>query len=280
MSRVAVVQMVSTADVKQNLQQLEPYFIKARQEQVELLVLPENFAFMGMNETDKLEVAEKFGEGEIQQTIGNLAKRNGIWVIAGTIPIKASNNRVKASCIVYDSKGARVAHYNKIHLFDVRVSEAESHQESQTTERGDELVVVDTPVGRVGLSVCYDLRFPELFHQLEQKGAEIFTVPSAFTAVTGIAHWEVLLRSRAIENLCYVLAPNQGGTHVNGRHTYGHSMIVEPWGKRLAEHKNGAGMVIADIDLKRLHTLRRDFPCNEHHVLGSVDNWWHGQKPS
>ncbi len=267
MPRVAVVQMVSSADVKENLHQLEPFFIKAREEQAELVVLPENFAFMGMKETDKLKVAEEYGQGEIQQSISQLAKRYGIWVIAGTIPVKATKNRVKACCLVYDSKGVCVAHYNKIHLFDVRVSECEAHQESLAIERGDELVVVDTPVGRVGLSVCYDLRFPELYQQLVKKGAELFTVPSAFTAVTGLAHWDVLLRARAIENLCYVLAPNQGGQHANGRHTYGHTMIVEPWGKVLAEHKNGAGIVFADIDLQRLRTLRRDFPCNDHHVL-------------
>ena len=138
-----------------------------------------------------------------------------------------------------------------------------------TIERGDKPVVVDTPVGRVGLSICYDLRFPELYHQLTLQGAQLFTVPSAFTAVTGIAHWEVLLRARDIENLCYVLAPNQGGMHTNGRNTHGHSMIVEPWGKILCEQPNGAGLIIADIELQRLQQLRLQFPCNNHHVLNT-----------
>lgn len=269
MPRVAVVQMVSTANVKNNLSKLDAFFSNARDEGVELLVLPENFAFMGVNETDKLSVAEEVGEGEIQQRVSQLAKRYGTWVIAGTQPIKTSGTRVKAGCLVYDSLGATVARYDKIHLFDVRVSEQEAHKESASIEPGENVVVVDTPVGRVGLSVCYDLRFPELYHQLAIKGAELFTVPSAFTAVTGLAHWEVLLRARAIENLCYVLAPNQGGLHASGRQTYGHSMIVEPWGKVLGEQEEGAGIVVADIDLQRLQQLRRQFPCHEHHILTS-----------
>lgn len=271
MPRVAVVQMVSSAIVNGNLSELDTFFSKARDEAVELLVLPENFAFMGVNEADKLKIAEDAGVGEIQQRVSQLAKHYGIWVIAGTQPIKASATRVRASCMVYDSKGATVARYDKIHLFDVRVSEQEAHKESASIEPGDDVVVVDTPVGRVGLSVCYDLRFPELYRQLALKGAELFTVPSAFTAVTGLAHWDVLLRARAIENLCYVLAPNQGGLHASGRHTHGHSMIIEPWGRVLGERgqEQGAGIVVADIDLQRLRQLRRQFPCHEHHILTS-----------
>jgi len=268
MARVAVVQMVSSASVKENLSKLDAFFVKAREEGAELMVLPENFAFMGMNETDKLNVAEDMGHGEIQKTVSQLAHRYGIWVIAGTIPIKATAKRIKASNIVYDDKGVMAARYDKIHLFDVRVSDQEAHQESLTIERGDQVVVVDTPAGRVGLSVCYDLRFPELYRELVLKGAELFSVPSAFTAVTGLAHWEILLRARAIENLCYVLAPNQGGKHASGRHTYGHSMIVEPWGKVMVEQQ-GAGVIVADIDLKRLQQLRQQFPCHEHHILNT-----------
>jgi len=267
MARVAVVQMVSSASVNDNLSKLDAFFVKGREEGAELLVLPENFAFMGSNETDKLNVAEDVGLGEIQQTVSQLAHRYGIWVIAGTIPIKSTTKRIKASSMVYDDKGVMVARYDKIHLFDVRVSDQEAHQESLTIERGDQVVVVDTPAGRVGLSVCYDLRFPELYQELASKGAELFSVPSAFTAMTGLAHWEILLRARAIENLCYVLAPNQGGQHASGRHTYGHSMVVEPWGKIQAEQKQGAGVIVADIDLKRLQQLRQQFPCQEHHVL-------------
>ncbi|ARG97860.1 carbon-nitrogen hydrolase family protein [Legionella micdadei] len=267
MPKVAAVQMISSASVKQNLKQVEQFFNQARKEQADLLVLPENFAFMGMKETDKLKIAEKYGEGEIQNNISQLAKQYDLWVIAGTIPLKGLNQKVRASCLVFDNSGFCVARYDKIHLFDVRVSEQEAHQESLTVERGDELVVVDTPVGRIGLTVCYDLRFPELYQQLLQRGAELFTVPSAFTAVTGSAHWEVLLRARAIENLSYVIAANQGGQHDNGRQTYGHTMVVEPWGKVLTQQQTGEGMIIVDIDLQRLQQLRRQFPSNEHHVL-------------
>jgi nitrilase len=267
MSRVALIQMVSSSRIDENLQHIEKLMIQAKEERAELVVLPENFAFMGLNETDKVQVAEVYGSGPIQQKISQLAKQMSLWVVAGTIPIRGVGTKVRASSIVYDDKGQSAARYDKIHLFDVRVSEQEAHQESLTTERGHDLVVVATPVGKIGLSVCYDLRFPELYQQLQLKGAELFTVPSAFTAVTGLAHWEVLLRARAIENLCYVLASNQGGQHESGRHTYGHSMAVEPWGKILVQKQIGAGMITADVDLQRLQQLRRQFPCVDHHVL-------------
>nr|UQM69618.1 nitrilase [Legionella moravica] len=267
MNRVALVQMVSSSRVDENLRHVEQFMLQARSEGAELIVLPENFAFMGLKETDKLAIAESYGEGPIQDKISQLAKKTGLWVVAGTIPVKGSGTKVRASSIVFDDQGKHVARYDKIHLFDVRVSEQEAHQESSTIERGHSVVVLDTPVGTIGLTVCYDLRFPELYQQLLLKGAQIFTVPSAFTAVTGLAHWEVLLRARAIEYLCYVLAPNQGGQHENGRQTYGHSMVIEPWGKILSQKQVGAGMITADIDLQRLEQLRRHFPCVDHHVL-------------
>ena len=267
MPKVAAVQMISQASLKDNLLQTEQFFRRAKKEQVDLVVFPENFAFMGMSEAAKLAIAENPGEGEIQNKISQLAKKYGLWVIAGTLPLKGLNKKVRSSCLVYDNQGLCAARYDKIHLFDVQVSEHEAHQESATVLRGEEAVVVDTPIGRIGLAVCYDLRFPELFRQLTQQGAELFTVPSAFTAVTGLAHWEVLLRARAIENLAYVVAPNQGGLHENGRQTYGHSMIIEPWGKILAKLEIGPGMICAEIDLQRLGKLRRQFPSNEHHVL-------------
>jgi predicted amidohydrolase len=267
MAQVALIQMISSAKVAENLLHIEQFLIQAKNNQAELVVLPENFAFMGLNETDKLKVAEQYGQGPIQQKISQLAKQLKLWIIAGTIPLKTLGTKVRSSSIVFDDQGLNVARYDKIHLFDVRVSEHEAHQESLTVDRGNELVVVDTPVGKVGLTVCYDLRFPELFQQLMLKGAQLFSVPSAFTAVTGLAHWEILLRARAIENLCYVLAPNQGGHHENGRGTYGHSMVVEPWGKVIAQKEIGAGVVNATIDLNRLHQLRQHFPCVDHHVL-------------
>lgn len=269
MANVAVLQWVSSSNVQANLRGLSTYFAQAKERGAVLIVLPENFAFMGMNEKDKLTIAETFGVGEIQQAVHLLAKQYQLWVIAGTMPIKCSNDKVKASCLVYDDCGVCVARYDKIHLFDVTVSEGEAHQESLTIQRGEELVVVDTPIGCVGLSVCYDVRFPELYRQLVMKGAEVLSIPSAFTAATGMAHWEILLRARAIENLCYVVAANQGGVHQNGRTTHGHSMIIEPWGKIIAEQKSGVGLIVADIDLQRVRHLREQFPCNEHHVINS-----------
>jgi nitrilase len=275
MHRVGVIQLTTSSHLSQNLEALKPWFIEAAENNVKLLVLPENFAFMGLHEQDKFAIAEKEGQGVVQQTIRTLAKKFGIWVIAGTLPLKSKghDSRVRASSLVFDDRGECIACYDKIHLFDVHVPGGESHRESSTIQPGECVVVVDTPVGRVGLSVCYDLRFPELYRQLTLKGAQLFTVASAFTATTGLAHWEVLLRARAVENLCYVLAPNQGGHHENGRKTYGHSMIINPWGEILAETNDQPGLVIAEIDLSYQHTLRQHFPCNEHHkMVQTYDN--------
>jgi len=267
MSRVAIVQMNSSHNVGENLQKLNVFFKQAQKGGAELLVLPENFAFMGMQAGDKLFVAEEFVEGVIQRTVSQLAKLHSIWVIAGSLFLQHSKARVKASSLVYNHNGENIARYDKIHLFDAQVSDKELHHESMTIAPGNKTAVVDTPVCRIGLSICYDLRFPELYRKLVLEGAELFTVPSAFTAITGAAHWEVLIRARAIENLCYVLAPNQGGVHTNGRSTHGHSMIVDPWGKIINEQPEGEGVIFADIDLQRLQQLRKEFPCNEHHIL-------------
>jgi len=267
MARVGVLQMTSSSHVIENLDVLRGFFIKANDLGIRLLILPENCAYMGKKDTDKQSIAETFGSGPIQDTISQLAQQYAIWVVAGTIPLKTTTDKVSAASLVYDETGRCVARYDKIHLFDVHVSAEESHQESMTTQRGTQVVSLDTPVGRIGLSVCYDLRFPELYRQLVLQGAEILVVPAAFTAITGAAHWDSLLRARAIENLCYVLAANQGGLHASGRQTYGHSMIIDPWGKMLCEQKNGAGLQYADIDLQRLKQLRRQFPSNDHHVL-------------
>lgn len=268
MSQVAVIQLNSSSDVKKNLAQLPPFFAIAKDNGAKLVVLPENFALVGMHETDKLKIAESYGEGIIQQTIMSLAKQFKLWVVAGTIPIQSQNKeKVRASCLVFDDKGRIVARYDKIHLFDVMVSSSDSYQESKEIESGSEPIVVDTPIGCIGLTVCYDLRFPELYYQLTEKGAEIFTVVSAFTLATGTFHWEVLLRARAIENLSYVLASNQSGQHDNGRKTYGHSMVIEPWGGIVAMQEENTGVITAEIDLQRLQKLRQEFPCNEHHVL-------------
>lgn len=267
MPKAALIQMVSSSRLDDNLNQIAHWLTHAKELNVDLVVLPEHFALMGNSDQDKYAYAEHDGVGPIQEHVRQLAKKLNLWIIAGTIPIKTRGTKVRSSCFVYDNQGLRVARYDKIHLFDVHVSKDEAHQESFFFERGDEVVVVDTPIGKVGLTVCYDVRFAELYQQLRLKGAEVFSVSSAFTAVTGRAHWEVLLRARAIENLCYVLAPNQGGHHENGRKTYGHSMIIEPWGEILAQKQSGAGLIVADIDLARLYALRHQFPCLEHHVL-------------
>ncbi|WP_131781866.1 carbon-nitrogen hydrolase family protein [Legionella gresilensis] len=267
MVKVAAIQMTSSSSITANISIVEKYLQEVANQDISLVVLPENFAFMGTKEVDKLAIAEEFGNGLMQDSISRLAKEYNLWLIAGTIPIKTNGTRIRSACLVFDNKGLCQARYDKIHLFDVEVANREAYLESATVEPGDKVVVVDTPIGRVGLSVCYDVRFPELYRQLESKGAQLFVVPSAFTAITGLAHWEILLRARAIENLCYVLAPNQGGKHENGRETYGHSMIIDPWGKILAEKINNSGIVSASIDLAQLEILRQRFPCNRHHIL-------------
>lgn len=272
MARAAVIQMVSSAKVPDNLQQVEKLMIQAHKEQAELVVLPENFAFMGAKESDKLQIGETYGQGPIQHKISQLAKQLNLWVVAGTIPLKGSGSKVRASCLVYDAQGKCVTRYDKIHLFDVNISTKESYRESMSIERGYDLALIETPVGKIGLTVCYDLRFPELYQLLMLQGAQLFTVPSAFTQVTGLAHWEVLLRARAIENLCYVLAANQGGQHKSGRVTYGHSMMVDPWGKILVQKEMGPGVIVANINLDLQKELRQNFPCLEHHVLNVKAN--------
>ena len=267
MRRVAVAQLVSSDNLDENLSVLDGLFSKASTEGALLFVLPENFAFMGRHEPDKLAVAEDEGIGLIQQTLSNLSRKYNIWVVAGTVPLKTPDGRVWASSLVFNAEGTQVARYDKIHLFDVRVSDSEAYEESKTCIPGKTPVVIDTPIGRLGLSVCYDVRFPELYRDLVTQGAEVFTMVAAFTATTGAAHWHTLLRARAIENMSYMLASNQGGMHANGRETYGHSLSVDPWGKIVSEIKQGTGLIFADIDLNYLHERRTAFPCLDHRIL-------------
>jgi predicted amidohydrolase len=266
----ACIQMASGPNVGPNLMEAERLISMAVERGAALVVLPENFAIMGREESDKLAVREADAGGPIQDFLAQQARRHGIWLVGGTLPMAAADDsKIRAACLVYDDQGRRVARYDKIHLFDVSVVDTdERYTESQTIEAGDNTVVVDTPFGRLGLAVCYDLRFPELFRTLLEQGMEIVALPSAFTAITGRAHWELLVRARAIENLCYVLAAGQGGYHVNGRATYGHSMIVDPWGQIAGELATGSGLVCADMDLERLKNIRRTFPCLDHrHIL-------------
>jgi predicted amidohydrolase len=268
-TRVAAIQMVSSADVGLNLDGASRLLREARAQGARVAALPENFAFMGVAEADKFAIAENDGDGPIQSRLASLASELGLWIVAGTIPLRVPGEaRLAAACLVYDAAGRRVARYDKIHLFDVEIpGKDERYQESSSVRPGATPVCVDTPAGRLGLAVCYDLRFPELFRRLSSLGAEWFCLPSAFTAPTGRAHWEVLLRARAIENLCHVVAPAQSGFHENGRETHGDSMIVDCWGRVLARLPRGTGVVTAEIDLVRQRELRQNFPCVDHRRL-------------
>ena len=267
MSKVAAIQMASGPKVDSNLHEAGRLISQAAAVGAELIVLPENFAIMGIEESDKVAVREAQGSGPIQTFLSDQAKLHNVWLIGGTVPMECSDaNKILAACMVYDNTGNLVERYNKIHLFDVDlVDTGESYIESETIEFGElDLKVVDSPFGKIGLAVCYDLRFPELFRGLLDLGAEIIVIPAAFTAATGKAHWESLLRARAIENLTYIIASGQGGYHLNGRATHGDSMIIDPWGAILNRIAHGTGFTLAEINLEYLQSRRKTFPCIEH----------------
>ncbi len=263
--RVAAIQMNSGDDVDANLALAERLIAEAAEDGCSLVVLPENFAFMPVRGRDKARHAESPGQGPIQSFLERVASRRGVWIVAGSMPLvspEISAERVYGACPVYDDDGTRRALYRKIHLFDVDlVDQSESYRESRSMVAGDALVVADTPCGRIGLTICYDLRFPELFRGLVDLGATLFSVPAAFTVTTGKAHWHTLLRARAIENLAYVIAAGQYGTHPDGRSTYGHSLLCDPWGRVLAERADGNCVVAADIDPALPEKLRSEFPA-------------------
>lgn len=266
MTKCAAIQMASSPNISANLLEAEKLIAEAVKAGAKLVVLPENFALMGNSEQDKVNAKEVDGLGIIQNFLESTAKKYNVWVVGGTIPIEGHDKqKIRAACIVYNNTGQRVARYDKIHLFDVHVpNTSEVYRESDTIESGSEMVVIETPLGRLGLAVCYDLRFPEFFRKMSEQGVDIFVVPSAFTAETGAAHWELLLRTRAVENLCYIVASNQGGFHKNGRRTFGHSMIVDPWGVVLDCYKTGSGFVMAEIDHERIDKVRKAFPVLQH----------------
>ncbi|HSG89444.1 MAG TPA: carbon-nitrogen hydrolase family protein [Pseudomonadales bacterium] len=266
---VAALQMTSGLDVAANLGTARRLIAEAAGLGAQLVVLPENFAFMGRTEAERRRIVEPVDDGPIQAAVAEAARAAGTWVIAGTTPIEvAGDTRPANACLVYDPSGRRVARYDKIHLFDVDIpGRDEGYRESANAAPGAEPVVVDTPVGRVGLTVCYDLRFPELYRRLVAQGAELFTVPAAFTAPTGRAHWEVLLRARAIEDQCFVLAAAQSGFHPNDRETYGDSMIVDYWGRVLQRLPRGTGIVLAALDRGGQADARQRFPSLGHRVL-------------
>jgi deaminated glutathione amidase len=267
--KVATIQMNSGPDVTQNLGVAGGLLSAAAAGGAVLAVLPENFAIMGARESDRLAAAEAPGAGPIQDAMAELAQKLSLWIVAGTLPIRGrSPNKVAPASVVFDANGKQVARYDKIHLFDVDIPEKkEIYRESATFEPGKEPILVETPVGLLGLSVCYDMRFPELYRQLAARGAQLLAVPAAFTVPTGLAHWEVLLRARAVENLCYVLAAAQWGMHANGRETYGDAMIIDYWGRVLARQPTGAGVVLADIDTATQSAVRDGFPALKHRVL-------------
>lgn len=267
---VAAVQMNSGDDLSANLASAARLLEQAADRGAVLATLPENFAFMGAHEKDKLAHAEVDGHGRIQEMLANTAQRLKLWIVAGSVPVSVPGDaqRVYAASLVYDADGARAARYDKIHLFDVDVQRdgrSEHYRESRSIAPGAwNAVTVDTPAGKLGLSVCYDIRFAELYRELSAQGAELLCVPAAFTAKTGEAHWEVLLRARAVENQCYVIAPGQCGTHPGGRATWGHSMVVGPWGEVMACENDSEAAVVAPVDLQRLRELRSSFPVLAH----------------
>ena len=261
--KVAAIQMNSGADVCRNLELAAQLLGDAARDGCALAVLPENFALMPERGGDKSLHAERPGEGPIQDFLRETAAQHGMWIIGGSMPLKSPEvERVFGACVVVDDRGGQRAIYRKIHLFDVDLPDSEeSYRESHSMCAGEKPTAVDTPAGGVGLTVCYDVRFPELYRTLVEAGATVFTVPSAFTVVTGAAHWHTLLRARAIENLAYVIAPGQFGMHPDNRETYGHSLIVDPWGRVLSEQKAGNCAVVADIDPEAPDRLRERFPA-------------------
>jgi nitrilase len=262
---VAAVQMVSTPQVDENLAAAARLVEQAAGEGAHLVVLPEYFCLMGRQDTDKLRVCERDGSGPIQEFLSQCAARHRIWLVGGCVPLAAAiPGKVRSACLVYGPDGVRLARYDKVHLFSFERGE-EHYREANTIEPGVQPVAVDLPFGRVGLSICYDLRFPELYRALGT--CDVILAPSAFTATTGRAHWEMLLRARAVENQAFVIAPAQGGRHLNGRETHGHTMIVDPWGQIMAEISTGEGLVRARLEPHLLESVRSSLPALEHRVF-------------
>lgn len=264
-NRIAAIQMASGPYVAANLSEAERLIEIAVNQGAKLIALPEYFAIMGLKDTDKVAAREKEGSGPIQRFLSKTAKKHEVWLIGGSVPLECDNpDKVRNACLVYDDKGKQVARYDKVHLFGFDQGN-EHYQEKKTIEPGDAVVTLDTPFGRLGLSICYDLRFPELYRAM--SGVDIIAIPSAFTETTGKAHWETLIRARAIENLCYVLAPAQGGYHASGRETHGNSMIVDPWGVIQDRLSRGSGVVISSINTAYLQSLRKSLPALKHRKL-------------
>ena len=264
--KAAAVQMTSTRDVQTNLREAGRLVAEAVAQGAELVVLPENFSFLGATDAERVAASEPFGAGAAQRFLAETAERFGLWLVGGTIPIRDGGDRASSRSLLVGPDGRVAAHYDKIHLFDVDIPgrASERYSESATTLAGTRVVAARTPLARIGMTVCYDIRFPALFHRLSVLGTDIVVVPAAFTVPTGEVHWLPLLQARAIESLVYVVAAGQWGEHAGGRKTYGHSLILGPWGERLAELPVGPGVVCADLDMIRIEELRGRFPTLEH----------------
>jgi deaminated glutathione amidase len=272
--RLAVIQMASGSILQGNMLEAEKLIKNAVNDGAEIIVLPENFGMITAHEAEILQFGETFGDGPLQEFLSQQSAKHGIYLIGGTVPLKSEHsNKIRNTLLVYDPQGECISRYDKIHLFDVLLpSGEEQYHESSMFEPGEKVVVLQIGDMKLGLSICYDLRFPELFRALVDKGAEVIVLPAAFTAVTGKAHWHTLLKARAIENLCYLAASAQGGYHVNGRETYGHSLIVDPWGKVIDEIDSGSGYAIADINLSQQQQIRERFPVLTHRKISRVFN--------
>lgn len=263
--KVAAIQMASGPNVTGNLNEACRLIAKAAEQGARLVVLPEFFAIMGMTDQDKIAVREQPGKGAIQSFLSEMARQYKIWLVGGSIPLAANDpKKVLNSCMVFDDQGEQVARYDKIHLFNLELGN-ENYNEAKTIEPGKQVVVIDSPFGRIGLAICYDLRFPELFRAM--KDVDIIVLPSAFTETTGKMHWEVLARARAVENLAYVIAAAQGGYHINGRETHGNSMVIDPWGRVLDRLPRGSGVVIGEINPSYQASLRTSLPALSHRIL-------------
>jgi predicted amidohydrolase len=264
-TKIAAIQMISGPDVAPNLEIARGLIARAAEQGAQLVALPEYFPMIGAKDADRLAAREAFGKGPIQDFLRECAQRHNIWLIGGSLPLAAdAPDKLRNTCLVYNPKGEVVARYDKIHLFGFQKG-SETYNESATIEAGCAPVAFDTPFGRVGLGVCYDLRFPELFRSLGP--VDLLVLPAAFTETTGIAHWELLLRARAVENQCYVLAPAQGGRHPTGRLTFGNSMLIDPWGDVTARMDKGEGMVIGELDPVRIAEVRTMLPALQHRVM-------------
>jgi deaminated glutathione amidase len=269
MRTVAAIQMTSSHVVEDNLAAAGQLLREAKDRGAEMACLPENFSFIGLKDADKLQIAEADGAGPVQDFLSKTARSLSLWILGGSTPLTGdSDRRVVNASLLYDGNGKRVARYDKIHLFDVTVpGRNERYLESKHVTPGESVVVADTPVGRLGMSVCYDMRFPELYRALVSRGAEWLAMPAAFTVPTGLAHWETLLRARAIENLCYVVAPAQAGTHTSGRETYGDTLIIDYWGRVLTHLAQGTGVITAEFDAALQAETRARFPALENRRL-------------